>query len=564
MGKPIATIGNESGATLPSGYEAIDRVEVIKQSDGGERLSGIVELGKENKVERKILLPDLAELYGHESGELWKEYQKDPEKWRAEHQKEYLELRGLPYHEPAAYKPPSFESDDPMEQLQQENEDLRKKLEKSESDNEWLRSQLETFQTAIDELSEGQEEMARRLENPENPKEPEMPEEEPKPASEDEWEEEPDDGQEEPVVLEEDRNEFDELRDELEPIFGPKNLHEVTVDYADYHDRQYEGIEEAEDEEARERAVSRAEQRLKNVRHVIALGEVGKLRTEEGYGPPEDADNKLERYLELAPRALETEEHNLDEREESRHDELRRRPPEGRSGRGLFERFRGRAREPRRARVWLEGGQAVTVTEEDIEYEDQHNRTLVAAAAVGAVALFGAAIGLAAYYAGHKTGATPDVLREQINHLTNKVNIMSDQFNVLRGQSKTEIMNEHKNYSAITQNHSLIESLKDQVGALTAQLQDLRERTRGLGIRQIFLNYGDGYTQAIKKAFPGHSASTYYDAYQGAVHRFGPDFIKGAGHYRMQNGNWGLSHTGTAHFTKESFQYLSNFLGPRS
>jgi hypothetical protein len=52
-------------AAMPRGYEKLDRIEIVKQDKGNIRFNGVIELGEgENKLERRVLLPDLVEMWG--------------------------------------------------------------------------------------------------------------------------------------------------------------------------------------------------------------------------------------------------------------------------------------------------------------------------------------------------------------------------------------------------------------------------------------------------------------------------------------------------------------------
>jgi hypothetical protein len=78
--------------------------------------------------------------------------------------------------------------------------------------------------------------------------------------------------------------------------------------------------------------------------------------------------------------------------------------------------------------------------------------------------------------------------------------------------------------------------------------------------RFINIKQGQGYTQAIKEYFPGKSASQYLSAYKEAIKTLGPNFIKGAHHYKMTDGSYGLNAGDRAHLTKSAYRLLSTIL----
>lgn len=70
---------------MPVGYEKLDGIEVVKQQDGSIRYNGLLRLGTDGvTLDRKVLLPDLAEVWGYDSEQSqteWESRQADPEKW---------------------------------------------------------------------------------------------------------------------------------------------------------------------------------------------------------------------------------------------------------------------------------------------------------------------------------------------------------------------------------------------------------------------------------------------------------------------------------------------------
>lgn len=56
---------------------------------------------------------------------------------------------------------------------------------------------------------------------------------------------------------------------------------------------------------------------------------------------------------------------------------------------------------------------------------------------------------------------------------------------------------------------------------------------------------GNGFTQEIQDAFPGHTPEEYLAAHQAAIARFGDNYLTGVDKYVMPNGNLGLAQPGT-------------------
>jgi hypothetical protein len=113
----VATIDNSEGGALPKGYESFSQLEVLKKDDASERFRGVLVLGQgEDRSERRLNLGelDLAAAFGHaptDSAET-KEYQENPDKWRRDKQKIYVESRSLPYFGTEASRPPVSEPEE--------------------------------------------------------------------------------------------------------------------------------------------------------------------------------------------------------------------------------------------------------------------------------------------------------------------------------------------------------------------------------------------------------------------------------------------------------------------
>jgi hypothetical protein len=80
----------------------------------------------------------------------------------------------------------------------------------------------------------------------------------------------------------------------------------------------------------------------------------------------------------------------------------------------------------------------------------------------------------------------------------------------------------------------------------------------------INVDPGNGYTQEIQDAFPHHSGSEYFRAYQAALGRFGRNFISGVPKYRMADGNWGLGRPGPAQWTPAAKDFLKSYFSSSS
>lgn len=79
MSEVIATINVE----MPSGYEKLSGIEVVKQKDETSRYNGILELGEsESKFERRISLVDPLEMWGYDSDTTdWENRTANPKEW---------------------------------------------------------------------------------------------------------------------------------------------------------------------------------------------------------------------------------------------------------------------------------------------------------------------------------------------------------------------------------------------------------------------------------------------------------------------------------------------------
>lgn len=77
--------------------------------------------------------------------------------------------------------------------------------------------------------------------------------------------------------------------------------------------------------------------------------------------------------------------------------------------------------------------------------------------------------------------------------------------------------------------------------------------------RSVVVKAGDGYTQVIEKLFPGHAPADYLAADKAAIAHQGPGFIHGIGHYKMANGEWGLSGKGKAEVSAKTLRFLRGF-----
>jgi hypothetical protein len=75
----------------------------------------------------------------------------------------------------------------------------------------------------------------------------------------------------------------------------------------------------------------------------------------------------------------------------------------------------------------------------------------------------------------------------------------------------------------------------------------------------VDIDNGEGYTQVLQKLYPNHDPQTYLNAYKLMIKEHGPDFIKGIHHYRMADGDWGLSGPGPAHVTSPVAQELAKY-----
>jgi hypothetical protein len=95
--------------------------------------------------------------------------------------------------------------------------------------------------------------------------------------------------------------------------------------------------------------------------------------------------------------------------------------------------------------------------------------------------------------------------------------------------------------------------------AATALAASVHKTTEAYS-RLINIKHGQGYTQTIKDYFPGKSASQYLSAYKQAIKTLGPNFIKGAHHYKMADGSYGLRESDKAHLTKSAYRLLSTML----
>ncbi len=73
------------------------------------------------------------------------------------------------------------------------------------------------------------------------------------------------------------------------------------------------------------------------------------------------------------------------------------------------------------------------------------------------------------------------------------------------------------------------------------------------------LDNGEGYTQLFQKLYPNHDPNTYLSAYKEMIRQYGPNFVRGAHHYRMGNGDWGLSGSGPIHLTRPAAESLSKY-----
>lgn len=105
----------------------------------------------------------------------------------------------------------------------------------------------------------------------------------------------------------------------------------------------------------------------------------------------------------------------------------------------------------------------------------------------------------------------------------------------------------------------VLPSVGSPVKANPEAQQILHQRAANSIGRVIKIKPGDGYTQAIKKLFPGHTANEYYNSFKATINHSGPNFLKGVGHFRDAKGNWKLSNSGTAHISKGAYQYLSGY-----
>lgn len=76
---------------------------------------------------------------------------------------------------------------------------------------------------------------------------------------------------------------------------------------------------------------------------------------------------------------------------------------------------------------------------------------------------------------------------------------------------------------------------------------------------EIFVKPGEGISQKIRDALPGHSPIEYAQATQAVSAKFGSHVIEGISKYRMSDGSWGLSHAGKAHWGPHVREFLQNY-----
>jgi hypothetical protein len=92
MNEVIATIqtpDEEKGDPYPQGYTSFDRLEIKKQKNGHEAIYGILIVGD---TERQVLMPDLAQMWGHDPEDRQR-YNQNPEMWHLKHQVHVLTKR---------------------------------------------------------------------------------------------------------------------------------------------------------------------------------------------------------------------------------------------------------------------------------------------------------------------------------------------------------------------------------------------------------------------------------------------------------------------------------------
>ncbi|HET6863908.1 MAG TPA: hypothetical protein VFH37_01785 [Candidatus Saccharimonadales bacterium] len=152
-----------------------------------------------------------------------------------------------------------------------------------------------------------------------------------------------------------------------------------------------------------------------------------------------------------------------------------------------------------------------------------NKRTVIVA---GSLALAAAAVGIE-FYMGHK-GAT-----------------------VHNSSPAQETVNGHTSDSLISPKEFTVPL---QAQAVVAQVGHHAHRAH-----EVLLQAGDGYTQVIQKLFPNRSPAQYLEAYKEAVSQLGPSFIKHAAHYRMSNGDYGLSGH-KADVSQKTFNFLAKAL----
>lgn len=92
-----------------------------------------------------------------------------------------------------------------------------------------------------------------------------------------------------------------------------------------------------------------------------------------------------------------------------------------------------------------------------------------------------------------------------------------------------------------------------QVGHHAHRAHEILERAH-----QVFVQPGEGYTQVIKRLFPGHSPEEYFGSYQDGVRKIGANLIRGVGHYRAPDG-WRLSGVGKATIDPKAYHVLLDY-----
>jgi hypothetical protein len=78
---------------MPSGYEKLDGIEIMRQKDGATKVNGLIELGDDEKsINRKVQSLDPLEMWGYESDE-YEHYISNPDKWDMKWQMQRLTER---------------------------------------------------------------------------------------------------------------------------------------------------------------------------------------------------------------------------------------------------------------------------------------------------------------------------------------------------------------------------------------------------------------------------------------------------------------------------------------